>query len=120
MFLDVAPVVGHRSPSECGGQTDHRWAVSNPGLLLEVYQSQAPHHLGGEVAFLRAECGASREGDAFGAVDGVAVSIRGDEGRVARSLDVLSDLRQREIPGYGRPSRGAGGAVLRVRHAARR
>ncbi len=32
--LDVAPVVRHRSPSECGGQTDHRGAVSNPGLLF--------------------------------------------------------------------------------------
>src|SRR2546422_10639470 len=80
--LDVAPVVGHRSPSERGGQTDHRGAVSNPGLLLEVYQSQAPHQLGGEVALLRAERGASREGDAFGAVDGVAVAVRRDESRV--------------------------------------
>src|SRR2546422_8540439 len=80
--LDVPPVVGHRSPSERGGQTDHRGAVSNPGLLLEVYQSQAPHQLGGEVALLGAERGASREGDAFGAVDSVAVAIRRDESRV--------------------------------------
>ena len=32
---DVGPAVGHRSASECGGQTGHRGAVSNPGLLLD-------------------------------------------------------------------------------------
>jgi len=78
-----------------------------------VYQSQAPHQLGGEVAFLRAECSASREGDAFGAVDDVAVSIRGDERCVARSLDVLRDLPQDEVPRDALPAVRAGRAVLR-------
>src|SRR5450759_2946642 len=78
-----------------------------------MYQSQAPHQLGGEVAFLRAECGATREGDAFGAVDGVAVSVRGDEGGVARGLDVLGDLAHDEIPGHALPARRARGAILR-------
>ena len=32
--FQVAPVIGHCAPSEAGGQTDHRRAVSNPGLLL--------------------------------------------------------------------------------------
>src|SRR5450759_3006636 len=76
-----------------------------------MYQSQAAHQLGGEVAFLRAECGATREGDAFGAVDGVAVSVRGHEGGVARGLDVLGDLAHDEIPGHALPARRARGAT---------
>ena len=32
--LEVAPVVGHGAPAEGGGQTGHRGAVSNAGLLL--------------------------------------------------------------------------------------
>src|SRR5450756_1183052 len=85
-----------------------------------MYQSQAPHQLGGEVAFLRAECGATREGDAFGAVDGVAVSVRGHEGGVARGLDVLGDLAHDEIPGHALPAPRARGAILRRFDAAGR
>src|SRR5712692_5834670 len=85
-----------------------------------MYQSQAPHQLGGEVAFLRAECGATREGDAFGAVDGVAVSIRGDERGVARRLDVLGDLVQDEVPGDALPADRPRGTVLGRLDAARR
>src|SRR5437868_6928190 len=80
---DDAPLLGHRPYAERGGQADHRRAVSNPGLLLEMNQSQTAHQLGGEVTLLRAECSASREGDAFGAIDGVPVAVGGDEGRVA-------------------------------------
>src|SRR5882762_2761173 len=67
-------------------------------------QSQPAHQLGGEVAFLRAECGASREGDAFGAVDDVAVSICGDERGITRRFDVLRDLPEGEIPRDGLPA----------------
>src|SRR6266849_1262998 len=78
-----------------------------------MYQSQATHQLGGEVAFLRAECGASREGDAFGAIDDIAVAVRGDERGVARRLDVLRDLVQDEVPRDALPAARAGCAVLR-------
>src|SRR6266852_5279105 len=76
-------------------------------------QSQASHQLGGEVTFLRAECGASREGDAFGAVDRVATGIRRHECGVARRLDVLRDLVQHEIPRHALPAGRPRGAVLR-------
>ncbi len=32
--LEIAPMVGHGAPTEGGGQTGHRGAVSNAGLLL--------------------------------------------------------------------------------------
>src|SRR2546426_8974343 len=83
-----------------------------------MYQSQASHQLGCEVALLRAECGASREGDAFGAVDYVAVAIGAHERGVARGLDVLRDLIQGEVPRDFLPALGSGCAVLRRFHAA--
>src|SRR5207244_6499954 len=69
--LDIAPVVCHRPPPECGGQTDHRGAVSNPCLLFEMDQAGAAHHLGGEVPFLAGGGGATGEGNPLRTVDGV-------------------------------------------------
>src|SRR6266550_879936 len=85
-----------------------------------MYQSQATHQLGGEVAFLRAECGASREGDAFGAVDDVAVSVRGDERGITRTLHVLRDLPEGEVPRDGLPGVRSSRAILWRFDAARR
>src|SRR5262249_58630290 len=87
--LDVAPVIRHRAPPECGRQTDDRGAVSDSGLLFYEHRPEATHHLGGEVAFLAAERGAAREGDTLAAIHEVALSVLGDEGGVARFLDPL-------------------------------
>ncbi len=38
---DVVPAVGHGTASEGGGQTGHRGAVSNPGLLFEWYDAES-------------------------------------------------------------------------------
>src|SRR5260370_39824952 len=83
-------------------------------------QSQAAHQLGGEVALLRAECGASGEGDAFTPVDRVAVAVGGHEGRIPRRLYVLRDPVQHEIPGNALPAGSAGSAVLGRGDAPRR
>ena len=62
---DVTPVVRHRPPPECGGQTGDRGAVSDSGLLFYVDDPQGAHELGGEVALLAAERRAAGEGDAL-------------------------------------------------------
>src|SRR5439155_1150774 len=111
--LDVTPVVRHRSSSERGGQTDHRWAVSDPGLLLQVDDAQSAHHLRGEVALFAAEGGASREGDALGAVDHVPARVLRDEGVVARGLD-LALLRGLEVEPEGVADDGDTGGTARA------
>src|SRR5260370_40862667 len=85
-----------------------------------MYQSQAAHQLGGEIALLRAERGSSGEGDALCPVDRVAVAVRGHKRRVARCLDVLGDLVQHEVPRDTLPAGRAGGTVLGRLDAARR
>src|SRR6266851_3339010 len=85
-----------------------------------MYQSQAPHQLGGEIALLRAERGSSGESDALGPVDRVAVAVRGHKRRVARGLDVLGDLVQYEVPRDALPAGRARGTVLGRLDAARR
>src|SRR4030095_9049162 len=97
--LDVTPVVRHRSSSECGGQTDHRWAVSDPSLLFYMHDAERPHQLRGEVALFAAECGAAGEGDSLGAIHDVAVRVLRDERVVARRFDVLREPVEHEVPG---------------------
>src|SRR5947209_16722258 len=77
-----------------------------------MYQSQAPHQLGGEVAFLRAERRASGEGDAFAAVDRVAIAVSGHERGVPGRFDVLRDLVEDEVPRDVLPRGRARGSVL--------
>src|SRR6267142_5608173 len=109
--LNVTPVVRHRAPSECGRQTDDRGAVSDSGLLFEVHHPQGAHELGGQIAFLTAEGGAAGERDAFATVDGVALGVLRDEGRVARLLDALGELVEHLVPGDLLPLVAAGRAV---------
>jgi hypothetical protein len=47
--LDVDPVVGHRATAVCGGQTGHRRAVSDPGLIIEGQNAQRTDHFVGQV-----------------------------------------------------------------------
>jgi len=47
--LDVDPVVGHCATAVRGGQTGHRRAVSDPGLIIEGQHAQRTDHLVGQV-----------------------------------------------------------------------
>src|SRR5262249_37756555 len=95
---DVTPVVRHRSPPECGRQTDDRGAVSDAGLLFYMHDPQRAHHLGGEVALLAAEGCAPGERDALAAVDRVALGVYGHERCVARLLDALGEPVVQALP----------------------
>src|SRR5205814_2924323 len=102
-----------------GGQTDHRWTVSDPGLLLYVHQAECAHHLRGEVTLFTREGGAASEGDALGSVDDVAIGVLRDERVVARRLDVLRDLVEHEVPWLLFPLRAARRSVHRLLDATR-
>src|SRR2546428_13440111 len=85
-----------------------------------MYQSQAAHQLGGKVALLGAERGASGEGDALTPVDTVAVAVGGDESRVPRRFDVVGDFVEHEVPRDALPSGRPRGAVQRGPDSTRR
>src|SRR5439155_23232699 len=78
-----------------------------------MYQSQAAHQLGGKVALLGAERGASGEGGALTPVDTVAVAVGGDESRVRRRFDVVGDFVEHEVSRDGLPSGRPRGGVQR-------
>src|SRR4029079_12288355 len=101
------------------GQTDHRWAVSDPGLLFDMYDAQAPHELRGEVPLLGRERGAPGERDSLGAIDDVPVRVLRDERVVARRFDVLSQLVEHEVPALLFPLRAARRAIHRRPNATR-
>ena len=73
--LDVDPTIGHCAASEGGPQTGDRWAVSNAGLVFQVADPQAAHTFDDEIIKFVGIGAAAGEGDAFAAVDGVAVGV---------------------------------------------
>src|SRR5438552_5593074 len=81
-------------------------------------QSQAAHQLGGEVALLRAERGASAEGDPLAPVHGAAIAVGGDERGVPGRLHVVCDLVEHEVPRDALPAGCTRGPVLRRLDAA--
>src|SRR5215510_3712726 len=45
-------MVGHRSSSKRGRQTDDRGAVSEPGLVFDIHQAEGPHEFHEEISLL--------------------------------------------------------------------
>src|SRR6185436_14157017 len=115
--LDVHPAIGHGSPTERGGQTGHRGAVSNPGLGISIGNPEAGDHLPLEHVEFVGVRAAADHGDAGGAVHDLALGVGGDEGAVAGVLDVARDPRDGVVPGDVLPAVGAGAADLRVPQA---
>ncbi len=113
-ILDVHPVVGHRTASECGGQTGHRWSVSDPGLIVERQHAGAADRLVGDVAGFVAGGGGRQETGGQPAVDRGAGGIFGNEVLVPVVLHQPGHLRKGLVPGDALPLLGAGGAVFRV------
>ncbi len=109
--LDVDPAIGHRTASERGPQTGDRGAVSNPGLVFQVADPQAAHGFDDQVVEFVGVGAAAVPGDAFAAIDGAALRIRGDERLVARLLDMRARFRRWPGPRRCLPNdRSPGGA----------
>ncbi len=62
--LELPDGVGHRSRTECGGQTDHRGAVSETGAVIDVVGAEGrPGHLHEQVIFLVGHLRGTQEGE---------------------------------------------------------
>ena len=96
--LDVDPAICHRTATERGPQTGDRRSVSNASLVFEVADPQAAHGLDDQVIELVGIGAAAVPGNAFAAVDGVALGILLDERFVARLLDQVRDLVDGRVP----------------------
>ncbi len=112
--LDVHPVVGHRAAAECGGQTGHRWAVSNARLVVERQDAGAADDLVGDVAGFVGGGRGCQEAGGQPAVDRGAVGVLGDEVLVPVVLHQPGDFAERLVPGNALPFVGAWCAVFRV------
>src|SRR5215472_14566949 len=82
-ILDVDPVVSHRAATKGGGQTGHRWSVSEAGLIVEADDAERAYHFVGRVTSLVGGCGGGQKGDRFKAVDGLSLAVPGDKAAVA-------------------------------------
>ena len=110
---DVGPAVGHRSSSERGGQTGHRGAVSNPGLLLDRDDAEpGAERLDEQVVDLVGVGAAADDAHRRQRVDarGRASSLL-DQLLVARLLDQPRDAIDRPVPRLLFPRRAARRAV---------
>src|SRR5215475_12572512 len=97
--LDVEPAIGHRTPTERGGQTGHRGAVSYSCLTVSVDHSHRLHELVLEPVELVGVGAAADDRDPGCAVDNLAPRVPGDEGSIAGVLDVPGDLADGLVPG---------------------
>src|SRR5689334_15852697 len=97
--LDVDPAIGHRTPTERGGQTGHRWAVSYACLAVSIDHAPGLHDLVLEPVELVGVGAAADDRDPRRAVDDLTPGVPGDEGSIAGVLDVPGDLADRLVPG---------------------
>src|SRR6202165_5411768 len=79
----VTPMVGHGPSSERGGQTDHRGAVSDPGLLLQIDETETAQHFSCEISLFITKGGAAGESNSLATVHDIAFGIGRDECAVA-------------------------------------
>src|SRR5262249_31139212 len=111
--LDVDPAIGHRTPTERGGQTGHRGAVSYSRLTVAVDDSQRLHDFVLEPVELVGVGATADDRDPGRAVDHLPPRVPRDERPIAGVLDVPGDLADRLVPGDVLPLVGARTAHLR-------
>ena len=120
-ILDVDPVVGHSTASERLCQSRNSGAVSDPGLVVHLDNTQAAHGLMDNGAFLVGGMRGAHHENAFQTVDRLALAVFEDKILVTRILHATGDLFQHPSPvllfplfTVGRPVQRLGEAV-RVR-----
>ena len=103
---DVGPAIGHRSPSERGGQTGHRWPVSYPGLLLDRHHAEpGAEGLHEEIVQLVGIGAAADHADRGQRVDRPALRVLHPQLLVAGLLQRPRDAIDGPVPGLVLPSR---------------
>src|SRR5690606_29715915 len=98
--LDVRPGVGHRTATECWGQTGHRRSVSESRLVIEPDYSGASHHLVGHERGFVGRRGSGEETRRYPAIDRLALIVLDDEVLVAIVLHEPGDAVERIVPAY--------------------
>ena len=96
--LQIDIVVRHGTASERLSQSRYRWAVSDPGLVIDVDQAQGPGLDAHEPALLVVHVGAAQMADRFAAVDQLALGVCLDKPLVARVLDQAGDPGKGPVP----------------------
>ena len=91
-------MIRHRAASERLCQSRYSGAVSDPGLVFDVHQTQPPQHFLIQPALFVVHGGRADGGDAFRAVYELALGVAGLEALVAACLDVAGDLVQGLFP----------------------
>src|SRR5262245_65329076 len=95
-------MVGHRSSSKRGRQTDDRGAVSEPGLVFDIHQAEGPHEFYEEISLLIVQRRAAETGDRFSAVYYTPVYQR-LESFIAGFFDSVGDSLERSISSFFLP-----------------
>ena len=100
--------IGHRSRTECGGQTDHRCAVSEPGAVIDIVGAERrPGHLHEQIVFLIGHLRGTQKGQRAGT--GSRPDVVQPGGNDLQRL-IPGALDQRPLP----PHEGNGEPVGRV------
>jgi len=115
---DVAPAIGHCPSSKCGGQTDHRGAVSKPGLVFVGNNAEAETEFTEQEVDLVGIGAAADEADGVEAINSSALGVLIREVFVACVLDAPRDALNGFVPGDVAPFGGAGRAIERLGKAA--
>ncbi len=98
--FQVYPVIGHCAAPERLSQSRNSWAVSNPGLVVDVDQPQCPDHRIENRNLFVVDVGAAEVRYGFHAVDHLALVVFLDETRVTCFLHTLGDFGDCPVPAF--------------------
>src|ERR1022692_1657430 len=116
---DIGPAVSHGSASECGGQTGHRGAVSNTGLLFQRNHAQSgAKRFHQQVIVLVGVGAAADHAHRCERVNGAAFGVLLPQGAVAGFLEEVRDAVDGPIPRLLFPMVAARRAIAHVRQTA--
>jgi hypothetical protein len=98
--LNIIPVVGHRTASERLSQSRNSCAVSDTGLMFEVYDTLGAHECVHCVTFFVVQRGGAEGGNTHVTVDDLALFVLHLEGLVAGILGKLGDAFLAPFPAF--------------------
>ena len=114
---DIRPAVGHGPPAEGGGQTGHRGAVSESGLVFVGDDAETEAEFSEEVVDLVGIGAAADESNVLQPIHGAAGSVLLFEAGVAGVFDPPSHALDGVLPRDGLPLRRARCSIERPREA---
>ena len=104
-------MVRHGTASKRLSQSRYGWTVSDPGLVIELHQTERPHHGGNGPAFFIVDFGASHVGDGLHSIDNLTLGVLRDEILIPKSFYFFGDFFHGPIHGPCLPFIAEGSAV---------